>query len=113
MVTTGSMVRLPTRGRAAPRASTPTPSGPNLTAEARDDSRNSVSIVFELAANTMVTLAVFDEDGRLVDVPFEGWLWPGRHEVDCCLKGRSPGKYKCLLDTPTVRLVKFIEVGFF
>jgi hypothetical protein len=61
----------------------------------------------------MVTLAIFDNDGQLVDVPFEGWLWPGRHQVKCKLKKREPGRYKCLLDTPTVRLVRYIDVRFF
>lgn len=108
MVTTG-MMRRPVRGRAAQQATNPRPSGPNLAAQARDDRDKSVSIVFELSSNTMVTLAIFDDEGRLVDVPFEGWLWPGQHQVDCCLGAQARGRYKCLLDTPTVRLVKYIE----
>lgn len=109
MVTTG-MIRRPDPTRATPRVTRPSPSGLELRKHARKDRDEPVSIVFDLATNSMVTLAIFNAEGRLVDVLFEGWLWPGRHQVNCCLRGRSPGRYKCLLDTPTVRLVKYIEV---
>ena len=94
MITTG-MIRRPDPTRAAPRVTRPSPSDLNLTRYAREERDESVAIAFDLPANSMVTLAIFNEDGKVVDVLFEGWLWPGRHQVTCSLKDRPPGRYKC------------------
>ena len=88
------------------------PPAPRLaTTEPRETDR-SISITFELSTNSMVTLALFNEEGVLIDIPFEGWLWPGIHEVVCRVRCETPGRYKCLLDTPTVRLVRYVDISF-
>ena len=69
-----------------------------------------VELDVELTMNTMTTLAIFDEEGHLVDIVFEGWLQPGHHRLRW-VSGHRSGRFKCLLDTPWVRLVKYIEIG--
>jgi len=105
-------MRGPVRGRASRTQERPRASELNLTTRDRVGTEKTVSIAFELSSNTMVTLAIYNDEGQLVDVPFEGWLWPGKHQVECCMKGHTPGRYKCLLDTPTVRLVKYVDFLF-
>lgn len=88
------------------------PPAQRLDASEPQDADHSISITFELSTNSMVTLALFNEEGILIDIPFEGWLWPGRHEVTCRVRCDTPGRYKCLLDTPTVRLVRYVDLSF-
>ena len=109
MVSSG-ITRRPVRTGASSSEERSGSPGLHVATRVADDATGLVSIVIELSSNSMVTLAIFNEEGNLVDVPFEGWLWPGRHEVQARVRFDVPGRYKCLLDTPTVRLVKYIEV---
>ena len=104
------------RRRAKPRIKSASDRGPlvsrqtQLQANKVDEVTPTVELDVELTMNTMMTLAIFDESGHLVDIVFEGWLQPGHHRLRW-VSGHRSGRFKCLLDTPWVRLVKYIEIG--